>query len=936
MGKKKRKKTSKQKRIDENKENIKNTENKKEKNKKQKKQVKHPKLRKAIKIFFITIFILMVIGVGIVAGMLFGLFGGDLALTEEDLTFKYENSVLLDMEGNVIAELSGTENRKIVSKSEMSPYLEKAFIAIEDKRFESHSGVDLPRTIKATLTYIVKRGEDASFGGSTITQQVVKNITDERDNSGMAGVTRKVKEIARAYELEKTLSKDQILELYLNLIPLGGGGKNVYGVETASQYYFNKSAKDLTLVESAYLAGITHKPNSYDPYVDEDKKEDRMSYINKRVTTVVNEMFEQGKITQEEHNSAMEEINNGIHFEKGNFSTSYTYLAEEAIKQVTKDLQEEHGWTAEVAKLHVYSSGYKIYTTQDTRIQKIVEEVYSGKKYIKYYGDNQIQSGMAIIQNGTGYVVGIAGALGEKTTFGTNRATSAWGSPGSSIKPIAVIAPSLENGIITASSVMDDTPASFGRYNPKNWYSQYRGLSNIRLMLQISENITEVKLMQKLTPRKSVEFMKQLGITSLDDTKDENLSLALGGVTYGISPLEMATAYSVFANGGNYVEPTFYIKVEDSDGNVILEPKQETRKVMSEGNAYIMTQLLREPIEGAEGTGTAARISGMQVGGKTGTANKDKWSTHTSFTGFTTYYTGSVLYGYDSIFNTNVSEDAKRIWADVMRPVHSELKGTNFTAPDSITRASVCKDSGLLATELCSQDQRGSRVYSEIFVKGAVPGERCSCHVKATICKETGKLATEYCKDTEEKVFISRENSEKDKGWEKAKDAQYMVPTEQCDKHTAPADTEKPTIKLNGDATITLKLNEKYEEKGATATDKVDGNLTEKIEITITVNNKKVESVDTKKVGTYTITYKVKDNAGNEATAIRKVIVREKASDGGNNNNNNTNTNQNNVVGNNTTSNNIPDNKIPPTNTQGNNTAQNNTVTNNAGNNTQN
>lgn len=917
MENKKRKKNGKSKVIDKNKENK---ENKKEKakGKEQKKQVKHPKLRKAIKIFFITIFILMVIGVGIVAGMLFGLFGGDLALTEEDLTFKYENSVLLDMDGNVIAELSGTENRKIISKSEMSPYLQKAFIAIEDKRFESHSGVDLPRTIKATVTYIINRGEDASFGGSTITQQVVKNITDERDNSGIAGVTRKVKEIARAYELEKTLSKDQIMELYLNLIPLGGGGKNVYGVETASQYYFNKNAKDLTLVESAYLAGITHKPNSYDPYVDEDKKEDRMSYINKRVTTVVNEMFEQGKITEEEHNSAIEEINNQIHFEKGNFSTSYTYLAEEAIKQVTKDLQEEHGWTEEVAKLHVYSGGYKIHTTQDTRIQNIVEEVYSGKKYIKYYGDNQIQSGMAIIQNGTGYVVGVAGALGEKTNFGINRATAAWGSPGSSIKPIAVIAPSLESGLITASSVIDDTPISFGSYTPHNWYKEgYIGLSNIRYMLQRSQNIPEVKLIQRLTPTKSIEFMKQLGITTLDDTKDNGVALALGGVTYGISPLEMAAAYSVFANGGTYVEPTFYIKVEDSEGNVVLEPKQETRRVMSEGNAYIMTQLLREPIEGAQGTGTQARISGMQVSGKTGTANKGKLSTHTAFTGFTTYYTGSVLYGYDSVLNTNVSESAKLIWADVMRPVHSELKGTTFTAPDTIVRANVCKDSGLLATELCSQDQRGSRVYSEIFVKGTVPTEKCSCHVKATICKETGKLATEHCKDTEEKVFISRENSEKDKSWEKALDAKYMVPTEKCDKHTAPADTEKPTIKLNGDATVNLKLNEKYEEKGATATDKVDGNLTDKIEITGTV--------DTKKAGTYTITYKVKDNAGNEATTTRKVIVQEKTS--GNNNNNNI---ANNVMENNVVKNNVIENKVPPqniTNTT-NTTNTNNTATN--------
>lgn len=890
-------KGKKSKNIDESKENKKTT-------KKQKKAVKHPKLRKAIKIFFIAMFILLVIAVGVVAGMLFGLFGGDLALTEEDLTIGFENSVLLDIDGKEIAELSGDENRKIISKSEMSPYLEKAFIAIEDKRFEEHSGVDLPRTIKATLTYIMKKGEDASFGGSTITQQVVKNITDERDNSGMAGVTRKIKEIARAYELEKKLSKDQILELYLNLIPLGGGSKNIYGVEKAAEYYFNKNAKDLSIVESAYLAGITHKPNFYDPYVDEDKKEKKMEDINTRVKTVVNEMLDQGKITKEEYDSAIEEINNGIHFEQGNFSSSYSYLAEEAIKEVIKDLQKEYGWDEEVAKLHVYGSGYKIHTTQDSRIQSIVEDVYSSKKYITYSGDTQVQSGMAIIQNGTGYVVGIAGALGEKTTFGLNRATTAAGSPGSTIKPIAVIAPSLENGIITAGSVIDDTPGNFGRYNPQNWYKGgFKGLSNIRYMLRISQNVTEVKLMQRLTPAKSIEFMKKLGVTSLDDEKDNNLSLALGGVTYGISPLEMAAAYSTFANGGTYVEPTFYLKVEDTEGKIVLETKQETRKVMSEGNAYIMTQLLREPIEGADGTGTIARISGMQVCGKTGTSNSNEDS---SFEGFTPYYSAYVLYRYEGK-HVSVADNGKRIWVDVMKQVHSGLEGKSFTAPDTITRANVCKDSGLLASELCSQDPRGSRVYSEIYVKGTVPTKTCTCHVKVKVCKETGLLANEYCPDTEEKVFISRENSEEDKGWEKAADAQYMVPTKTCETHTAPKDTEKPTIKLKGDAKVYLNLNEKYVEMGATATDKVDGDLTEKIEIT--------GKVDIKKVGTYTITYKVKDKAGNESTATRKVIVKEKSSDNNTTNNNTTNNtnNTNNTTGN--TTNNTTTNNTTNTNT---------------------
>ncbi len=839
----------------------------KTKNKKQKKPVKHPKLRKAIKIILIILFLLFVILVGIVAGMLSGIFGGDLALTEEDLQFEYENSVLLDMDGNVIAELSGEENRKIISKADMSPYLEKAFIAIEDKRYETHNGVDLARTAKATISFLLHKGESDAGGGSTITQQVVKNITDEDDDSGMQGAIRKIKEIARAYELEKLLSKDQILELYLNLIPLCGT-QNIYGVETASEYYFNKSAKDLSLVESAYLAGITHSPSRYNPYVqDEEKLAKNMEEINKRVTKVVTAMKDQERITQEEYDAAIEEINNGIHFEKGNFSNSYTYLAEEAIKQVVKDLQEEYGWSEEIAKLHAYGSGYKIYTTQDTRIQEIVEEEFAKDKYIIYSGDDQVQAGMAIIQNGTGYVVGIAGALGEKTTFGLNRATTASGSPGSTIKPIAVIAPSLENGLITAGSVIDDSPGNFGRYDPRNWYEGKigcfgYGLSNIRFMLQKSQNVPEVKLIQKLTPAKSIEFMRQLGVTSLDDTQDNNLSLALGGITYGISPLEMAAAYTVFSNGGTYVEPTFYIKVEDANGNVVLEPKQETRKVMSEGNAYIMTQLLREPIIGAEGTARPAfrRYTGApQISGKTGTSQSDEAS---SFEGFSTYYSAYVLYKYDGK-HVGVKDNAKEIWLDVMNRVYDGYEAQSFERPDSVTTASICKDSGLLAGELCSQDPRGNRVYSELFVKGTVPTETCTCHVKETICKESGLLANEYCTDTEEKVFISRENAEEDDRWQQTLDAKYMVPLDHCDIHTKSSDKEKPVITLKGDKTITIKLNEKFVDPGVTITDNVDKDL--KAEIT--------GKVDTSKVGTYTLTYKVKDKAGNEATATRTVVV---------------------------------------------------------------
>ena len=874
--------------------NTNNVNNKKNSNKKgSNKKGKHPKLMLTLKIIAIIIVVCIIIGAGIVAGVFFGLFGEDLKITADALNIKTENSVLIDINGNEVAKLNGDENREVILMSEMGEYLPKAFVAIEDKRFYDHNGVDIKRTLGAVLKYATG---NSSYGGSTITQQLIKNATGDKKKDW----TRKVREIVKAYQIEREMSKDQILESYLNTIPLGGGAKNVYGVKVAAKFYFDKQPSELSLAESAYIAGINHSPNVYNPF----KETPNTEKIVKRTKTVLDEMKEQGKIEKEQYDQAIQEVDAGLAFKEGNVTSnnSLTQNEEAAVKQVINQYADEHDLEYKVAEQQIKNGGYKIYITENKEIQSIVDKEYTENtswmtttksKNKKDENGNkitvQMQSGMAIIDHKTGYVVASRGVLGEKTAWGTDRATSAGMQPGSSIKPIAVIAPSLQEGLITPATVVDDTPASFGSYKPHNDDRTYKGLYNIRSILRESRNLPEVKMMKTLGPSKSIEYLKAFGISTVDESKDAGLSLALGGVSNGISPLEMAAAYATLANDGVYIEPTFYIKVEDSKGNIVLEKKQETHRVISEQNAYLVQSLLTEPtgtgLTGSSGaTATGARVSGQQTCGKTGTADETKI---TWFCGFTPYYSGAMYFAYDEKDARAPGSGAvARRWGGIMNKVHKGLESAKFEKPSNIVSATVCKYSGLLPTENCS-----GHTYTEMFVKGTVPSKTCSTHVKLKICKETGKIANEFCKEVEEKVFITRENRDKDTSWQSAKDASLMAPTENCDKHTKAQDTEKPVITLKGEATVTVKLKSEYKDAGATANDKVDGDLTSKIKTEIKKEGKVVEKIDTTKVGTYTITYSVTDAAGNTATVTRTVKVVDK--------NTNTNTTTNTTTNNN-------------------------------------
>ena len=716
---------------------------KKTKDKKKKKLFsKHPKLGMIIKIFLVLFLLLCVISAGIVAGMFFGLFGNEFEISKDELKIGAANSIILDKNGTVIANLSGDEKRKVITLEDMADYLPKAYVAIEDERFYSHSGVDFKRTGGAIFKKLTGSG---NFGGSTITQQLVKNITKDDETQGMEGIMRKVKEWAKAFQVERMISKDQILELYLNILYVGGEG-NLHGVELGSEYYFNKSAKDLDLAECAFLAGINSSPNYYNPYKlynEKDTEEERNKRIKSKILTVLDKMKELNFIEkQEDYDTAVARANEGLTFTKGfaNTGSIYSYHTDAVIDQVIKQVMEEKNISRELAENYVYSSGLKIYSTVDAGIQARLEEEYKKSKYVITSPSKKqtSQSGMAIVDYKTGQVVGVAGGLGEKNTAsGWNRATQMVKQTGSSMKPLACIAPGLEEKVITAATVYDDAATDFGGgYQPHN-YNRFMGLINIRSFIETSQNIPALKILRELTPAKSLEYLKKMGITSLDSQKDDVLSLAIGGMTDGVSPLEMAVAYGTIANGGVCISPTFYTKVEDSKGNVVLTPNQTQTRAISAQNAYITTSIVQEPVNGGSGTARYCKIQGIDTAAKTGTTDDDvdRW-----LCGFTPYYSAACWYGYDEseTVKYNGGNPAGLIWSAVMKDIHAELPNANFTRPEGIIEQNVCRTTGCLPTAGCTN------IYTEIFTADNLP-EQCEGHGAQYICSESGQLATEYC-----------------------------------------------------------------------------------------------------------------------------------------------------------------------------------------------
>ena len=536
-----------------------------------------------------------------------------------------------------LATLHGSENRIWVDLEDIPDYLVKALVAIEDHRFYEHKGVDWYRTVGAMFTMLT--GGDDSFGGSTITQQLIKNLTGNKEVT----VQRKLIEIFQALEFEKKYDKDEIIEWYLNAVYFGEGCDGIY---TAAQKYFGKEPSQLTLAESASIVGIVNLPTYYSPFYSEENNKERQE-------TVLRRMYELGYISYDEYEEAK---NEQLVFTRSDNEVAdqeiYSYYVEAVIKDVTEDLMEQKGISQDTARQLLYNGGYRVYSCLDPYIQECVDNVYLDvENFPKPYraNDQQLQSAMVIMDPYTGEVVAMSGGVGEKTgNLVLNRATDALRAPGSSFKPLAVYAPAIELGLITPSTLVNDAPREEVEMSQNQWYPnnsdfKYRGIIDIATGVRLSLNTVAAQVLDKLGLDASTNFLKnKLGVTSLVPDDYNYASLALGELTNGISVLEMAQAYCTFDNSGIFTEARTYSRVTDAAGNIVLDNQPKTHVAMKSSTATNITSLLFSAAN--YGTGSESIFSGQAIAGKTGTSsyNWNRW-----FAGYTPYYVGVVWTGFD-------------------------------------------------------------------------------------------------------------------------------------------------------------------------------------------------------------------------------------------------------------------------------------------------
>ena len=733
-------------------------------------------------------------------------------------------------EAKELRTLHGEENRVKVDYEEIPEDLVNALVAIEDQRFWKHQGVDWRRTGGAFLNMFL--GMKDTYGGSTITQQLIKNMTQNDDVT----VKRKILEIFRALEFERNYSKEEILEMYLNYIYLG---ESCYGVGTASLTYFGKPVSELSLAQCASLIGITNNPSRYDPYISDYTKEQN----KKRQEIILNEMLEQGYITQAEHDAAVAEELVFVGRGQGTTSTTvYSYFEDQLIKDVIADLKAEYDLSDQMASQWVYNGGLSIYCTQDPEIQAKVDAVYEDLSNFNATSSTgaQLQSAITVIDNATGNVVAVAGGVGEKTgSLTLNRALSQR-QPGSAIKPLAVYAPALDLGVITPATVIDDSPYSFdgdgGSPWPVNSYGYYRGLTNVYNGLQDSINTLAVKVLANYTsPQVAYDFLvNNLGFSTdhLVVQEERNgtvfsdiglAQLALGGLTDGVTTLEMASAYSAFPRGGLYIEPRTYTKVERVDPDtgavtVLLDNQAESHAAMKDSTAWYINTMLQNVVR--NGTGTSARFDGMTIAGKTGTTTSRK---DLYFVGYSAYYTAAVWSGFDQPerMSSGLQQQSAVTWKKVMSAIHEGLEDKSFPTPSAGTvTVPICADSGLQATEACKHDARtgeGGRIINMTFVKGDEPTTFCEVHKDVEICLDAPfldadgnpngmyHLAGEFCPEESRRTVsildITREGAA---AAVTVRDNQFTTghlealgEAAYCDVHTtaqAPEPTEKPPI----------------------------------------------------------------------------------------------------------------------------------------------
>ena len=796
----------------------------------QKLDKKSTKVRHKFGVIFWKCILVLVIIVGVVGissgvGVMKGIIDSAPDISAIDVTPTGYSTTVLASDGTEISTLVASgANRKYVTIDEIPQSLQDAFVAIEDERFYEHNGIDMQSILRAAATGIA-HGFHFSQGGSTITQQLIKNnvlTTWTSESSFIESLQRKIQEQYLAVELEKKVDdKKWILENYMNSINLGA---NTLGVQAASEKYFGKDVSELTLSESAVIAGITQNPAKYNPITHPDQNAERRE-------RVLNNMLEQGYISQSEYDEAMDDdVYDRISEHNAVDDTSInSYFVDALIDDVFSDLIDK-GYSETEAYKMIYQGGLTIQSTQDLELQKICDEEannldnypttpkysftlyfqvkssdgtltsYSNQTMLSYYkkatnnedysinfdtedecyaaiaqyeqdvlnpGDEivegseyvtitlQPQVALTLMDQSTGEVKAMVGGRGDKSGNRTwNRATDTCRQPGSTFKIIGCYAAALDAGGLTLASVQDDAPFTVGSKQFHNYDNSYRGYTNLRTAITNSINIVTVKTLQEIGVDLGYEYAENFGITTLTDT-DKNLSLALGGLTKGVTNIELTGAYATIANGGTYLEPKLYTVVYDHDGNVLLDKSdtQDTRQVLKDTTAWLLTDAMKDVM--TSGTGTRAYFgSTMAQAGKSGTTTSNRdclWA------GYTPYYTCVVWGGYDDNSKQAGSNTTypKNIWKAVMSRVHEGLEYKDFPTPSGITSATVCSKSGLLPIEgTCDSDPRGSMLITEYFDASTVPSDLCDHHVTLTICNDTGTLANAYCPNTTTSVYI--------------------------------------------------------------------------------------------------------------------------------------------------------------------------------------
>ncbi len=720
----------------------------------------------------------------------------------EETSFVYYQ----DDGGNIqlLQTIYTTTDRQWASLEEIPQALIDATIAIEDKRFYEHQGVDWITTVKACVNMFF--GGDSQFGGSTITQQLIKNVTDEKSVT----VQRKVMEIFRAQMFEKEYDKDLIMEQYLNRIYLG---KGCYGVKSAAAAYFGKELRNLTVAECASLISITNNPSLFNPYSTnvftyKGEERDGAGRNRYRQMNVLDQMLEQGFLTEEEYEEAVAQemvFKEGIAEEdrwavcentecgyEGTIATFtregdtfycpqcgsqthvsldasqnvYSWYVDAVLIDVASALAEMDGFdwdqldetTRNYYLERIQKGGYHIYTPLDRGVQEQVDAIYTDlTKIPTTRSAQQLQSAIVIIDNRTGDVVALSGGVGEKDTFfAYNKATQAKLQTGSAQKPVSVYAPAFEKGVASPATVLKDLPITYdGGAWPKNDNRKYNYSRTIYNGLVYSANTISVGTLQLAGYDYAFNFAKyNLGQSYLTENYDlgngQSMNdlgpapLALGALTVGSTVKEMAQAYATFPNGGVFREARLFTKVYNSDGDLVIDNTQETKRVLSEKTANYMNYCLYGAAN--EGTGGAALFGGQSIAGKTGTtsSNRDRW-----FCGYTSHYTAAVWCGYNQPeeirLTGSTANPAARLWKMVMQPIHQGLPNNGLYNGNAFRSVGVCLDSGKLATAACRADVRGGRVaYVNCYPEDA-PTQSCDKHTMVEFCITGGGVATEYC-----------------------------------------------------------------------------------------------------------------------------------------------------------------------------------------------